>query len=77
MTNLPIGQSGQILTSDGTGNIKWANYPFIVEFDDAWSNKYALKCERMCERLAVGVDANYGSVYKLCELLWKLKVWKP
>jgi hypothetical protein len=55
---------------------------FHDEFDDGFSNRWARKCDRlsrrqdMPSRLDVS-DNKYGSVYKLCEFLWKLKVWKP
>lgn len=79
--NIPTAaKSGQVLMVNNQGNPKWVDYPFVAEFDDAWANNYALKCERMCEKFATktgGASGDYGSVYKLCEVLWKLKVWKP
>ena len=64
-----------------SGDVDWASYPFIPEFDSDWSDRWALKCERMCDKFEVYnpdiADKGYGSIYKLCEMLWKLKVWKP
>ena len=77
---LPIGNSGQYLVSNGAGRINWNNYPFIKEFDEDWDYKYSTKCERMCDRFAHMnpniQDSGFSTIYRLCEMLYKLKVWK-
>ena len=61
------------------GQIVW----FIDEFDDVWSNKYAIKCQAMAMKFYNFSDAkeplevSYNRIYRLTEFLWKLGVWKP
>lgn len=53
---------------------------FIKEFDDAWANKWSIKATRMSVNLAKDMsteEVGYGRIYRLCEFLWKLKVWTP
>ena len=53
---------------------------FVEEFDSEWANKYSIMCGTMIGRIyGFGDNAGiqYGSAYRLCEFLWKLKVWKP
>jgi hypothetical protein len=54
--------------------MKWY---MIDEFDDKWSNKYAVRAERLASRYRsdeVRSEVMYNHIYRLCELLWKLKV---
>lgn len=45
------------------------------EFSDRWANKYAIRTERLVERLGIGVHHKaYGAVFKLYVLLNKLNV---
>ena len=54
----------------------------INEFDDVWSNKYAIKCDRMAKKWHTLRDdihypeVSYNRIYRLYEFLWKLGVWK-
>jgi hypothetical protein len=50
---------------------------FHDEYDDAFSNKWSIKCDRMSMRFGNDTLHGYGHVYKLGQLLWKLRVWKP
>ncbi len=81
MNKLPTinGGNGQVLMHDGTSAV-WVPFKFVPEFDDVWTNRYAIKCDKMARKFAWDTNREletYGRIYKLCEFLWKLKVWKP
>jgi len=53
---------------------------FIDEFDIPFENKWGFKSTALCMLYAGSPDSlesGYKSMHRLCELLWKLKVWKP
>jgi hypothetical protein len=80
MNTVVIGNNGSVLISDGNGNVDWTVYPFIKEFHEVWADKYASKCENFCHRYVKytnGAVDGYESVYRLSELLYKLRAWKP
>lgn len=53
------------------------SYSMLSEFDIKFSNKYAIRAEAMSKRFAWDTNSEiegYGSIHRLCELLWKLGV---